>query len=86
MCLNMLAVSDQGCVNCWNPGPCCSNWDTHVWEESEGPSAGAAPLDSCFSVSRDSEGMEAILGSVASLHLELAAAGYVRQQREHVTF
>ncbi len=28
---------DQRSVNFLDPGPCCSDWDIHVWKEGEGP-------------------------------------------------
>jgi hypothetical protein len=46
-------------MHCLDPGPFSSKWNMHVWEEGEGPSLGSVPPDSCFTVSRDSEGVGA---------------------------
>jgi hypothetical protein len=38
-------VPGQGPVNCLAHGPCGSKWNTHVWEEGEGPPLWSAPPD-----------------------------------------
>jgi hypothetical protein len=30
------SVSDQGSMNCLDPGPCSGKWNMHMWEEGEG--------------------------------------------------
>ncbi len=35
-------ASDESLAHCLDPGPCCSNWDMHVWEEGESPLLGPA--------------------------------------------
>jgi hypothetical protein len=55
-----------------------------VWEVDEG--LGTVPSDSCFSVSRDSEGKEATGGRAASSHSRRSTAWFGFIQREHAVF
>jgi hypothetical protein len=69
---------DQGTVNCLDPvGHACV-------EEREGPLLGPVPYDTCFYVSRDSEGMVATWGRAASIHYEQSVAGSGHQQSVRV--
>jgi hypothetical protein len=57
-----------------------------VERERGGLTLGSAPLNSCFSGSRKSEGTETTLSSVASPHSGHTAAGTGYQQSVHVVF
>jgi hypothetical protein len=61
---------------------------THAEVERErgGLTPGSAPLNSCFSGSRKSEGTETTLSRVASPHSGRTAAGTGYQQSVHVVF
>jgi hypothetical protein len=51
---------NQWLADCLVPGPCCRNWDMHMWERVKGPHSGHTSLVPVLrTVSRNSEDMEA---------------------------
>ncbi len=78
--------SDQGLLNCLDPGPFRSKWSMHVLGEGGGLPLGRVVPDSCRGGSRDPESMETIQWLAASLHTGCAAAKSGYQQSEHVVF
>jgi hypothetical protein len=81
-----IIVSDQGSLNCLDPGPFRSKWSMHVLGEGGGLPLGRVVPDSCRGGSRDSESMEATQRWVASSHSRCVTARSGYQQSEHVVF
>jgi hypothetical protein len=81
-----IIVSDQGSLNCLDPGPFRSKWSIHEWEEGGGLPLGHVVPDTCRGGSRDSESMEATQRWAASSHSGCAASRSGYQQSEHVVF
>jgi hypothetical protein len=70
---------DQGSVSCLDPGPHCRDWNIHG-----SPLELGSPDPYSNIVSRSTGGQEAAPSKAASPHLGRAAAGFGRQQSEHI--